>query len=292
MQPGKPSTQDVVEFQGELEKIAEGSRFITPREILVPFGDKIGDKNKIHRSVEVAKAAGFEDTPVYGTYEAAQCEQYVLKNLRFINDFFGEQFVYAGQSMEFKSPLYPDMEASWKLGKIETLKDGLDLNLSLINPNGKILFKGISKLKHKRRDYPTERAGSFSMGKYVTEKEYEIDVDKGNGQDDLTPFYEFLNTAPRNFIPSMFYSSFPVSALVDFGMDESEVFSGFYRTMNLDFHDYAQIGKFKTILRMPEEPIEKRRIGNEYNFDIVVLQDGVHIVSGNIKCYSKKKFDI
>ena len=291
LQPGDATGKDIKNFQNQLTEIIEDSKFSVTIESIKRWGELVGDRNKIHTSKGAAIKAGLKDTPVHGTYLAAQCEQYVSKNLRFFSNLVGEQLVYSGQSIKFSSPLLPDVEARWKLGNIETFENGFDLGLFLIDKNGKSPFSGVSKIRHKRKDY-SRGEGVFAEGKFVTERRNEIDVNLEQDRDDLGTFYELLDTNKRNFTPITLPCALPVSALVDFALDESDVFLGIYRSMSFDFHDYPGLGSFKSVVRMPEAPVDKRRLGTEYNFETICLQEGTYVLSGKIKCLTDQGFKI
>lgn len=282
------SGKDLNKFQDELTSIIEDSKFSLSGEEIKEWGDLVGDRNKIHTSKKAALKAGLEDTPVHGTYLAAQCEQYILKNLRFFTNFIGEQLVYAGQSIKFGPPLLPNIEAKPKLGKVETFADGIDMEVLLTNEEGDKFFSGTSKIRHKRRDYSlSQKENSFIEGKFVTERRDEIDVNPKEDRDDLGKFYDLLKIPQRNFTPITFPCAFPVSALVDSALNESDVFLGVYRNMSFDFHDYAGLGSFKSVIRMPKEP--RRGL---YDFEIVGVQEGIYILSGSIRCLTNQEINV
>ena len=131
--------QDINNFRKEILDISEKAIFSVLREVITDKWPIVSyDDNPLHSDLEYAMSLGYEDVITQGTYLASKFEQYILDNLRVINDFVGETFVYSGQELEFKRPLYPDKTAKWIQGKVKTYKDGVDWNVSLVNDDGKL----------------------------------------------------------------------------------------------------------------------------------------------------------
>jgi hypothetical protein len=278
--------QDINNFRSEMLDISEKAIFSVPREVVTDlWGEVSYDDNPLHSSKEHAISLGYNDVITQGTYLAAKFEQYILDSLSVINDFVGETFVYSGQDLEFKRPLYPDSIAKWTQGKVKTYKDGVDWNVSLINDSGKLLVEGNSKLRYKKREPTLSDLANFAEGKFVTE------IRKDIGEN-LKSYYECLGMTPKKGVPFMYPGLLLPASLLDFLAKNNTPHEGVYSKLSLDFHNQPGVGEYKTIMRMPNPPTVKRRTGYEYNFDAACIQEGTHILDGSINAFSKKEYTI
>jgi len=277
--------EEIKVLKENLASIADLRKFIVQRQIPMNFGRKVVfDENEIHFDKEVAIAAGFSDTPIHGTYLAGQIEHFTSDNLRLINDFIGENFVYAGQDMIFERPLYPEKEAYWGHGKVERFENGVDWHLDIVNKKSRPYVSGVSRLRYKRRDRPEKQANNFEMGKFVAENEREIDLDK------LKLWYDFLGRPLKNAVPISYVAALIPSLLLGVASRETGKPKGTYYSSSLNFHNHPGLGIFKTIIRIPQPPKLTRRKGCEYVFDALCIQEGVPILSGKVVVYNPTEF--
>ncbi|HEX7074286.1 MAG TPA: UDP-4-amino-4,6-dideoxy-N-acetyl-beta-L-altrosamine N-acetyltransferase [Hyphomicrobiaceae bacterium] len=98
-----------------------------------------GDKNPIHSDVDYARAMGFPGRVAHGMLVGTELSRI------FSSDFPGPGTIYVSQSMEFKAPLFVDVQAQIKLKVISQIGRRLYVETH-VHQDGRLCVTGIAVL--------------------------------------------------------------------------------------------------------------------------------------------------
>lgn len=237
-------------------------RFNVSREILVPFGDLIGDDNPIHRNAGVAQALGLRDTPVYGVLLQALAER-VAVDFVHERDF---QVVPVAQAFSFRKPAYPESELEYRTEVFSENESGVKVNVDAYT-NGDIVLSSRASFAP-RREIFGELPKVESMGRYA------LNAEKHR------LFNSFLHkagaSASNGSVPFMLPAAFFSAELLRLGKEHGEV-RGVYRSAEFQFYGRAEED---TDLTVGVQVAAQKK--NFYKFNGVCYQGRNPIVAGSL----------